>query len=493
MHVPGIGKRFSCLTALYCSLVLGTGLVFLVEVQLLQPQQKLTEETKPVPVRFLTAVSSKEAQVTEQKSVESQLEEEQKLDLTEEEKQLDLRTILKRLGHGDVWKPEQRDEGIRLLENAVRRDHTEWLAAIKGFKSDDVHRGRVPGDWALEHDKVLLERTVRRFQRELGSCGGPLITPFTFPLQGDSLEEEVDDKEKQDRQEEFCRRATSSCGQKEPFWVIKPKGGTAGAGVHKRNLTGTTTSRCTEDLGKGAKTQIYLAQRLIDNPLLVDGLKVEVRFHVLIANTKPWLVMYHPDFVVKQASNTKTLAINTHQQTVQSLSPEDLVSKIGGGDEALALIRGQLNRIARVVVTAHRSAGGFGPTRRDHWGVYGLDVALTRDLRAHLLDWNVMPGLGMSVSASGGGSQRQSTVTVHDMYLIALNVLKGKSGKELSTIAKSTTWLPVIDEASDDSKPMPRVLPKQTCTGKWHEGIPGSVELFNSWESADNTFLECMQ
>lgn len=465
---------------LYCGVGLLCALVCIGHVALLQPSHKLTEEpqaapAKPAPSRFLQEATkpaslSNDEKIARLSYVPPSYDESKPPAV---EKVEELRRLISQLGERKLWSDKQ-DEAVRLLGEATGRDLHEWREAIKTFKSDKIYRGSVNGGHRLESDKAALAQEVRYLQGQLGACAGPSIVPRTFQISKDYL------------RKQFCEHSASACGQRTPVWVMKPYGGTFGKGVHKRNFTRMAAPDCVKNLEEGPKDERpYLAQQFLNDPLIVDGGKVEVRFHVLIASTKPWLVLYHPDFVVKHATTSKTFVVNTHKQQVGSLNPEDLVRKIGRGEEALALIRGQLQRIAKLVILGHREANGFRGARPEQWEIYGLDVALMSDLRAYLLDWNFQPGLGMSVT----GSQRQSAATVRDMYKIARHKLQGKTGAELSSLARETTWEVALDESQDSSGEVPKPL----CTGVWHEELPGSQSVFSSWSEADKAFDDCRQ
>merc|ERR1712224_46368 len=88
---------------------------------------------------------------------------------------------------------------------------------------------------------------------------------------------------------------------------------------------------------------------------------------------------------------------------------------------------------------------------RPMWEVYGLDVALTKDLRAFLLDWNFAPGLGFNVHS--GTSQLARTI--HDMYRIILQSFYNDSRRELGAFAAQTSWKLTIDETSGAADAFP--------------------------------------
>eukprot|EP00746_Dinoflagellata_sp_MGD_P004563 gnl/MRDRNA2_/MRDRNA2_108831_c0_seq1.p1 gnl/MRDRNA2_/MRDRNA2_108831_c0~~gnl/MRDRNA2_/MRDRNA2_108831_c0_seq1.p1 ORF type:complete len:598 (-),score=99.16 gnl/MRDRNA2_/MRDRNA2_108831_c0_seq1:8-1801(-) len=372
-------------------------------------------------------------------------------------------------------------EALELLAHVCRYEHTEWTDALSAnFSSDYVYRGRVGGGRALEKDKLSLAGIVSKLQEKHGQCGGPAIVPQTLPLRNQS------------EQRDFCEKVASNCGQQKPMWVTKPRKSVYGIGISLQNFTGHDSSTCLSSLNKLDQEKTpNLAQEFIGEPLTVDGNKVELRYHVMIANVKPYLVLYHPEFVVKKAGKSsrrnkeKVFNVNSHQQKVVSFTAEELVQALGlneqAGQQALELIRAQLRRITRLVITAQYQEQGFAKDeslrKPGPWEVYGCDVALTKDFRAYLLDWNYSPGLGFNVK--GAASHRASTI--RDMYRIVLQKLRHEPPENLAAFASQTSWKVAIDETSGGDDAFPN------CSkGNWQADLPGThLELVQSWAVRD--------
>jgi len=435
--------------------------------------QTFTEDPYPAPSRFLRPTAEPvvtNVQLTRNvvvrrpnDAVDASLADEQRPSVP-------LPEAIKQLSNDTLWRQKD-DSALQWLKEATRYSYADWEKALEGFQSDQIHRGHISGAHTLEQDKVHLEAVVRRFQEKMGPCGGPEVVPRTFKVNSEI------------GREDFCKQATSPCAQKNPIWIMKPKGGAFGMGVRKYSLANFSMSDCVGGVRKLSSSSddatsnshaAYLAQRFISNPLKMNGLKVEIRFHVLIASTRPWIVLYHPDFIAKHATKAGSLKVNTHHQRLESMTPEELPMKLDRGNDVLKIIREQLKRMARLAVYAHRDVQGFKEGGRlGNWAIYGLDVALDEDLRAYLLDWNVGPGLGMRVH----GSRRQSAATIRDMYAIASHRLQGHTGKELRSRADSTSWEVIIDE-SDGSTMQP-----SDCS----ESDPAVQKMLAAWQTSDKT------
>lgn len=390
----------------------------------------------------------------------------------------DLRSKLKRLN--EIMENQMmKSRPVKLLTDVSRYGHELWIKALSAkFHSYDLYRGRIGGGRALEQ-KLTLADEVRKLQDKQGCYGGPAIIPRTLPLRN------------QTERQFFCERVAAVCGHQESLWVTKPKKSAFGIGVNVHNLTGHDAAACLVALSKldsDPHTAPHLAQEFLGEPLTVHGDKVELRFHVLIASIRPYVVLYHPDFIVKKVEKSfkKTafdgFNVNSHVkgQNVVSFTPEELVRALSLDHQALELIRIQLERITRLVVTAHYQAKGFERDEKlgnpDLWEIYGCDVALTKDLRAYLLDWNFNPGLGFNVN--GAASQRASTI--RDMYGIVLQKFKDASAQNLAAFASQTSWKLVIDETGGRDAAFP------DCSGgDWQTDLKSNTELVQSWAAKD--------
>merc|ERR1711924_519891 len=121
--------------------------------------------------------------------------------------------------------------------------------------------------------------------------------------------------------------------------------------------------------------------------------------------------------------------VNSHQQEIDSFTPSELASRLGWNESSVALVQAQLKRIVRIVIAAFRQRKQFPHAKEGDWEIYGLDVALTHDLRAYLLDWNCIPGLGLEIATAQ--SKRQSASLLRDMYRIGLCGISRSSASEL--------------------------------------------------------------
>ena len=47
----------------------------------------------------------------------------------------------------------------------------------------------------------------------------------------------------------------------------------------------------------------YIVQKYIENPILIENKKFDIRCYLMVASTKPYLALYHPGFVRRSLFN----------------------------------------------------------------------------------------------------------------------------------------------------------------------------------------------
>lgn len=227
------------------------------------------------------------------------------------------------------------------------------------------------------------------------------LQPETFLVDGDPAELEG-----------LRARARS---EPEAVWIRKPEGRGRGIGVEPFNDVERWLASRVAPGAHGAE----LVQRYIENPLLLDGTKSEIRSYVLVASADPLLVLYHDGtvrltslpFVRGDWSNPLVHVTNTYRQkradpgayetrsaelkwTLSALG-RDVYARGLTGDPGWidATLRPALIAMIRAVVRALASSL---VRRRGSFQLLGMDSILTDDLEDLWLT-EVQLGPGLSV------------------------------------------------------------------------------------------------
>jgi hypothetical protein len=166
-------------------------------------------------------------------------------------------------------------------------------------------------------------------------------------------------------------------------------------------------------LRTGESRTDLVIQRYIDNPLLLEGRKFDLRMYVLIARCKPYRVFLYQDYYARLSLNpyslsdadTLTHLTNASQQKKHPAYAQRKEESIRSRAD-LGLSDDQLQSIESAVASALRSLMQVSVTKLvakfGFFELFGLDVMLSEDLKVHILEINSNPALFVVTHAQAG-------------------------------------------------------------------------------------------
>jgi hypothetical protein len=253
-------------------------------------------------------------------------------------------------------------------------------------------------------------------------------------------------------------RAMSKVEDKEETnWVVKgPKHGGSDINLASSADVSARLESCSKDiLGRHE-----IVQKLVTNPLLLDGRKFDLRVFVLVASTKPLIVYVHNEpyyraTIRKFATSTSSggeksrHVTNTHIQKVArtNFTDRDWADHIWTPDR-VKLYASKANvrtdfwpevvfpKIKRAIQAVLRAtASSLVERRQGQWKLFGVDFVIDENLKPLLLDWNAFPGWDWSYRLSWTLEYRRRILG--DMWRLMLDIQRGKAIAESRDTPKS--------------------------------------------------------
>jgi len=214
-------------------------------------------------------------------------------------------------------------------------------------------------------------------------------------------------------------------------WLTKPTRGSFGMGISiinnmtdfRRSTLPCQEDKCRSNCPKKSAKKITLRpkliQKFISNPLVLRDHKVDFRHFVLIASTKPWLVLYRDGFVrfasePFERNNTDNLLkhITNHsfqkQYAKSSGSRTDPMWSVRRFNEHVVEIglakegfyEALKEKMKEIVYITFMSAKDKMNLVKGHFNLFGLDFGFDDKLNVYFLEWNVEPNMDGSDSAT---------------------------------------------------------------------------------------------
>lgn len=208
------------------------------------------------------------------------------------------------------------------------------------------------------------------------------------------------------------------------LWILKPANLSKGVGIKVVWQFKTLKQELIANKGKLAVKnkglQDYIAQRYIQNPLLLNRRKSEIRVYWLIASLDPLLVlMFHEGTVrlttlpykLDDFENQLIHVTNVHQQkTHPEYDPTAILKwrfadlqhflqesgKTDDSDYLNAIFMPYCHKMIRYVVNANRQKLTEQPYQGNFFGLYGADIILDENLQPWLAEIQKGPGLSHS-------------------------------------------------------------------------------------------------
>ncbi|KAH0788548.1 Tubulin-tyrosine ligase family protein [Histomonas meleagridis] len=194
------------------------------------------------------------------------------------------------------------------------------------------------------------------------------------------------------------------------LWISKPGGGARGEGIHVIRDLPKKSSKC-------------IIQRYISNPMLINGLKFDLRFYVAVTSLDPLQIYIHKNGLVRLATekyeenvedidnvsaHLTNFSINRHNPLFKAT---DDLSEDGKGNKWTHnpfwpyldehgydsnKVRSQIEDAIVTVLIASRETFMSQNNHRLSFEMFGFDVMLDSDGNPYVLEVNVTPALGTS-------------------------------------------------------------------------------------------------
>lgn len=342
----------------------------------------------------------------------------------------------------------------------VKADGNRWLLLWSNHPSPELLRAlrpsqktnHFPGSWNLGR-KDAVWKNISRMQRKFGPTYH--ITPQGFVLPKGTISWEAARKR-----------------NPEQLWIWKPCSQSCGRGIK------VIGSSMPQDEGRELGRKRGVAQRYIDNPLLIDGYKFDLRIYVVVLSYDPLKVYINDEGLTRLATERYSSAPETLQSRtmhltnysvnktspafVQNRDAAERGEEEGKADEEMRASKWSLrelrehfdqkgldydlmfDRIKDVIIKGliaveqplreewakaleNDPSGGWsarGPSGANRFSCFemlGFDVMMDDQLRAWLLEVNICP----SLSSGSPLDKRIKTKFVADTFtLVGLRVPK---------------------------------------------------------------------
>jgi len=213
--------------------------------------------------------------------------------------------------------------------------------------------------------------------------------------------------------------------------IMKPYASNCGRGI-----TVVNDVRGFKEEVKARTTSLKkIAQRYIENLLLVDGFKFDIRAYVLIASCKPFVMLMNTEYYGRRslipydlnspellshltnASQQKKHPTFNERKEDSILSPEFLKEKFG--PELMTSVEAQMHAAASTLMKA--AASRLEP-RSGSFQLLGFDFMIDTSGKVYLIEVNVNPAIFTDTSTQ----QRIITKVVGDTIKIALAINGGQ-------------------------------------------------------------------
>ena len=282
-----------------------------------------------------------------------------------------------------------------------------WSSSLRGKELSGMapyqRVNHFPGTWELGR-KDRLWRNLYRMRRRHGSQYHIMPTSFLLPSDHDEL---LLDWEH----------------HPENMYILKPKSSSRGRGIRMLKSKGDLPMR----KGASRKPKECLVQRYIQDPLLIDGYKFDMRVYVLVTSYDPLKVYLHEEglvrFATEKYSNSPSKLrdrrahltnYSVNAKSAKFVQNTDASLDGEGSKWSLAALAVHLERetgagtwarvwaqvrdiVAKTLLSVEAKINTCCKMHVSHphncYELYGLDVVLDSRLRAWLIEANTGPAL----------------------------------------------------------------------------------------------------
>ena len=228
-------------------------------------------------------------------------------------------------------------------------------------------------------------------------------------------------KEGYSSSQENPSRETKSC-----LWILKPIGMSRGRGIRLINSISQVGYSCSA-----------VIQKYVENPLLLDGYKFDLRVYVLVTSFSPLEAFIYDEgfarvsckeYDIRSAFDDKMMHL-TNTSIQKDADPFDMPSFLRNGDKqhvastkcSLQFLWEKLEShgvdsskvwqsICNLVVKSLVCADDVIPNQPSSFELFGYDVLIDKNLKAWLIEINSSPSMGIY----GPLDQRIKTDLIHD-------------------------------------------------------------------------------
>ena len=280
-----------------------------------------------------------------------------------------------------------------------------WSSSLRGKELTGMapyqRLNHFPGTWELGR-KDRLWRNLYRMRRRHGPQYGIMPTSFLLPSDHEEL---LMDWEH----------------HPENMYILKPKGSSRGRGIRMLKSKGDLPLR----KGPSRKPKECLVQRYIQDPLLIDGYKFDMRVYVLVTSFDPLKVYVHEEGLVRFATekysrspsklrdrraHLTNYSVNAKSAKFVQNTDADLDGE--GSKWSLSALAAHLRRegvpwervweqvrdiVAKTLLSVEAKINTCCKMHVSHphncYELYGFDIVLDQKLRAWLIEANTGPAL----------------------------------------------------------------------------------------------------
>ena len=197
------------------------------------------------------------------------------------------------------------------------------------------------------------------------------------------------------------------------LWIVKPSASSRGRGIH------VASSETSEPPTEDAVVQEYL-----ERPMLITGRKFDLRFYVLVTCSSPLRIYMHDSGLVRFATkkydpNASPEDAHVHLTNFSLNKEDDNFIRAQGTDEKIEdskwsipffikylkengydvdAIFKDIERVTVATIIAGFNAirnhqANYVKHRQNNYELYGIDIILDDQMKAHVLEINISPGM----------------------------------------------------------------------------------------------------
>eukprot|EP00116_Pleurobrachia_bachei_P002337 sb/3462599/ len=253
-------------------------------------------------------------------------------------------------------------------------------------------------------------------------------------------------------------------------WICKPSNANQGKGIFILNGKSDLLAYIDKRSQNHRLRSSRIVQRYIDNPLLVNGRKFDIRVYLFVGSTRPYNVFFHTGYLrlTIDPYDTESTDMATHltNQYMQKKHPkyseerEDTVWDMGRFSEYLRS-EGVLeklglpddwvettlhDRMKSLALTVFKSAQSSLTPRLGYFDLYGLDFMLDDNLNVWLIEVNTNPALHTNC----GVLEQMLPSLINETLGISIELFdKKRSGEAMFPIQSANNFELLFTSAKD--------------------------------------------